>query len=333
MSLKLPSLVHLAILSGGSGATLEVLEVKGEKKVRKSIVGCKVKAAKLGQQYEWMAERQDLEHIAQVSDLYHEKDQCSYLLHYYENHLSLHEYLERCDKKPVVDILNRILDFASSRIHISPSVISSSDLFLHYLKTKLHDKILACSNLSSGFRRLLSHNEIIINGVPYKNFTQCYLELINSKRIIKLNSTYQQCNIHGDLTFENILIDPKDQRFVLIDPNLDNAISTPAMDYAKLCQSGISRYENMKLLQGISQDKNVILYDQETIIEDKVSECLKNVLNSRIKEETIINLPLYEAIHFSRMLPYKLELSPESFPLFYSRMIILLNHYLKQMES
>lgn len=333
MSLKLPSLVHLAILSGGSGATLEVLEVKGEKKVRKSIIGCKVKAAKLGQQFEWMAERQELEHIAQVSDLYHEKDQCSYLLHFYENYISLHEYLERCDQKTVMQILNRLLDFTSSRIHLSPSIISSSDLFLHYLKTKLHDKIMSCSNSSLKFRKLLAHDEIIINGVAYKNFTQCYLELINSKAIIKLNSTYQQCNIHGDLTFENILINPEDQNFVLIDPNLDNAISTPAMDYAKLCQSGISRYENMKLLQGISLDRNVISFDSGTISENRVSESLKSVLNSRIQEETIINLPLYEAIHFSRMLPYKLDLSPESFPLFYSRMIILLNNYLKQMDS
>lgn len=333
MSLKLPSLVHLAILSGGSGATLEVIEVQGEKKVRKSILGCKVKAAKLGQQYEWMAERQDLEHIAQVSDLYHEKDQCSYLLHYYENHLSLNDYLENCDQITVKETLNRILDFISSRIHVSAAIVSSSDLFLHYLKTKLHDKIMACSNSSLKFRKLLAHDEIVINDVTYKNFTQCYLELINSQKIIKLNSIYQQCNIHGDLTFENILINPDDNNFVLIDPNLDNAISTPAMDYAKLCQSGISRYENMKLLQGISQSRNVILYDQSTICENDVSESLKSVLNSRIKEETIINLPLYEAIHFSRMLPYKLELSPESFPLFYSRMIILLNNYLKQMES
>lgn len=333
MSLKLPSLVHLAILSGGSGATLEVLEVQGEKKVRKSIFGCKVKATKLAQQYEWMAERQDLEHIAQVSDLYHEKNKCSYLLNYYEDHISLHEYLETCDQSTVVNILNRILDFATNRIHVSASVINSNDLFLHYLKTKLHDKILACSNLSPNFRKLLAHDEVIINNVTYKNFTQCYLELINSNKIIKLNSTYRQCNIHGDLTFENILINPEDQNFVLIDPNLDNAISTPVMDYAKLCQSGISRYENMKLLHGISQNRNVITYDQKTISEDRVSESLKSVLNARIKEETIINLPLYEAIHFSRMLPYKLELSPESFPLFYARMIILLNNYLQQMES
>lgn len=333
MSLRLPSLVHLAFLSGGSGATLEVLEINGQKKVRKSISGCKVKAAKLGQQYEWLAERQELEHIAQVSDLYHEKGTCSYLLNYYEDYLSLDEFLKNCDQETVTTTLNRILDFVGNEIHVSASVVNSRDLFLFYLKTKLHDKILACANSSTKFKKLLSHNEIIINEIAYKNFTQCYLELTKSPEIIRLNATYEQCNIHGDLTFENILINPTDQNFVIIDPNLDNAISSPIIDYAKLCQSGISRYENMKQLKGISQVGNKISYNPCSISEDDISLSLRAVLNARVKEETMLNLSLYEAIHFSRLLPYKLELSPESFPLFYSRMIILLNTYLQQMES
>src|SRR5690606_1509574 len=173
MSLKLPSLVHLEFLSGGSGATLEVLEINGEKKVRKSISGCKIKARKLGQQFEWLAERQDSEHIAQVSDLCHEKGMCSYLLSYYEDYISLTDYLQGSTQEEVTATLNRILDFVTNEIHVPASNVNSSDLFLYYLKTKLHDKILSCSNLSPKFRKLLASNEIIINGKAYKNFTQC----------------------------------------------------------------------------------------------------------------------------------------------------------------
>ena len=331
--LKLSSVVRPLILKGGSGAILEVVEVNDKLKVKKSISGCKLKASKLSKQYEWLAERNHLEHIVKVSDLYHEKDYCSYYLEYHPEHVSLDDYLHAASPTEVKSTLKSVIDFTVENIHGVASNVKSQDLFLFYLKTKLHDKIMECSGLSHSFQRLLSHNEIVINGAPYQNFTSCYLRLINSQKVLKRNATFKQCQIHGDLTFENILINPLDKSFVIIDPNLDNAISTPGIDFAKLNQSGLSRYENMKRIQKVSQVKNQINFDETAIQPGSIGETLTNLLELNLSESVFNNLSLYEAIHFARLLPYKLELSPHNFYAFYARMIVLLNQYLQQSES
>lgn len=330
--LKLSTVLQPRILTGGSGATLEVVNVGGEIRVKKSISGCKFKAAKLSKQYEWLAERQHSDKIVQVSDLYHEKQYCSYYMEFHPDHISLDDYLRTLDPSEARNTLNNIIDYVEFDIHGKTSSVKSRDLFLFYLKTKLHDKIQECTRLSPVFQKLLAHNEVIVNGVAYQNFTTCYLRLINSQKALKFNFSFKQSNIHGDLTFENILINPVNQEFVIIDPNLDNAISTPLIDFAKLNQSGISRYENMKRLQNVNQRNNEIWFDQTSVESDFVGHILTDILKPRMSEVEYHNLSLYEAIHFSRLLPYKLDLSPQSFPLFYARMIVLLNQYLNQID-
>jgi hypothetical protein len=49
-------------------------------------------------------------------------------------------------------------------------------------------------------------------------------------------------NVHGDLTFENIIIEPNDN-IVFIDPGETRGANTPALDRGKLLQSFVMRWE------------------------------------------------------------------------------------------
>lgn len=320
-------------LSGGSGAQLDVTEVDGKIKVRKSISGSSLKASKLSKQFEWLAERKNSAHVAEVSDLYHNQDYCHYYLKYYDGFSSFNDFLRAQSREDTSFFLDKILSFMNDEIHQRPSTIRSKDLFQHYLTLKLHDKVLDCSRQSREFRKVLSYSELIINGKSYQNFTSCFLKIQNDPRIKKANSIFTQSEIHGDLTFENILIHPKTYEFVLIDPNLDNAISSPMIDFSKLCQSARSRYEDMKLIGHVSLSKNEINFCDKTLKPDHLTDSLMASFSRRLSESDIINLSLHEAIHFSRMLPYKIEQQGELFPLFYARMIILLNEYIELLES
>lgn len=316
-------------LSGGSGAKLEIIENYSGKKVLKSISGCTLKASKLLKQYEWLSERQENHHIAHVFGLYHGEDYCHYSMTYYEDYLNLDKYLKTASSSDAARMLSKILDHIDETIHVSLGTIQSTELFSRYLNDKLFEKVIHCAERSSDFQQLLKWPELIINGIHYKNFFHYYERIINDQRILRLNSSFSQCHIHGDLTFENILVDPENHHFVLIDPNLDNAISTPLMDYAKMTKSGCSGYEEMKKLSAVVKDNQIEFNAPEV---DTISQMVMTELNKRLSTQDLINLPLYEAIHFSRMLPYKLQLKPESVPVFYSQMIILLNRFLNNFK-
>lgn len=67
------------------------------------------------------------------------------------------------------------------------------------------------------------------------------------KALMHIEQTAHQfvLNVHGDLTFENIIITPDDQ-IVFIDPGLPRGMYTPALDFGKILQSSVMRWEERK---------------------------------------------------------------------------------------
>lgn len=131
---------------------------------------------------------------------------------------------------------------------------------------------------SSLGRVLLKKKKIIINNLECDNILGIFRNIIDEKNSIskklKLNfDTKKKTIIHGDLTFENILIDKHDSYF--IDP-LGSFMdvkhtgdflfkTTPLFDLGKLLQSIIANYENWK------NEKNIdkFIYKNKFVIPKK----------------------------------------------------------------
>jgi hypothetical protein len=333
MSLK--ALLHAKRhLYGGSGATLEISEENGKSIITKSIHQSAAKASKLSMQFEWLSKRQSLDNIAKVSKLSRNSStSCQYALDYYREYETLDTFFDARNTHLAKTVFDQILTFMHEEIYHPKSLVKSEELFLFYLKDKILNKINECSKTSSFLQDITKHRSIIINGVEYQNAHSCYEFLKSSEKIVKMNCIFNQCDIHGDLTFENILIHPDTLHFILIDPNVDNAVSHPMIDYSKLMQSGSSKHEKMKDITNISMGSNAITYDDTQLNEDSISLALKQCLEDILTESEKKNLILHEAIHFARMLPYRQELNNDSLPVYYARLVILLNQYITSCAS
>ncbi len=90
------------------------------------------------------------------------------------------------------------------------------------------------------FRELLSHDQIIINGVSYRNLPLVLPDLeANAGAVLP---EYVSRWGHADLHFSNILVDREADNFILIDPR-GYPYCDYYYDYGKLWHSVNSKYE------------------------------------------------------------------------------------------
>lgn len=120
------------------------------------------------------------------------------------------------------------------------------------------------------------------------------------------NSRISGC--HGDLTFENIMID-SNKELIPIDPNFDpECYSSWLLDVSKLFQSCHSNYED------VFADVNT--FYQSMNVPDDVFFNLRSLLS----EEDYYLARLLELTHYIRMLKYKFAQSSDHFVLAFDRL-------------
>jgi hypothetical protein len=131
--------------------------------------------------------------------------------------------------------------------------------------------------------------------------TQKLMKLFESILANKLKEVSPQflCRyIHGDLTYENILVKDSDIRFIDLDN--DNKPGPPELDLGKLTQSILTQYEHW-------DDKEFDISNKDEF--DVVTEFYSRLLNqpiAQIKNKAYF----YCAIHLFRMIPYQFKRNP-----------------------
>lgn len=115
------------------------------------------------------------------------------------------------------------------------------------------------------FNLIFNNDEIRINSNHYRNFSSLVQQI--NQRLEKMYKNGVFCQIHGDLCFNNILVNPIDFSLKLIDPrgsfeNGDFSIYGDfAYDFAKLAHSSIFNYDYL-----ISDLYNLELRDNEFLL-------------------------------------------------------------------
>lgn len=317
----------MTFYSGPSGATLELVHVDGEKFIRKSITK---NHFKLVDQYNWLSSKQDLGIVARVQNPQIGKDYFSYDLKYYKDAKTLAQTTRDDWSQSGQTVVDSLIDSFFQLFYQKPIGESSTELSEIYLHEKLGKKIQQCM-LNNSLRELLSYNEIVINGETYPNFFQVWDQLITNRKLISLLSHQKQYDIHGDLTGENILI--SDSNIILIDPNQENYLSSMALDIAKLYQSFHSGYELMNEVD----ESAVKIKDNQ--LRFPVISCANyqkcfNYIRKKVVSEFQLNereIIFHEAIHYARMLPYKLNQNSKTFPIYYAKLIELLHNVIHEL--
>ncbi len=226
-----------------------------------------------------------------------------YDMEYLDKYKSLFEVIDK-------DIyLNKLLEILKNNLYSFRKINTDDQWLKKYFDRKINLQFY--KSLDPKIKHLIELEKLNINGISYFGLEKC-LEIINYSEL----SPKYLSHIHGDLTYENILVDEQSGDIKIIDMDGADYIDAIELDLGKLSQSIISKYEIW------SNDVNIITFiDEHTI---KCNEYSNNFYDGieKIKNQWIQILEcdsnifykkylIYMAIHLFRMVPFRYKISVE----------------------
>ncbi len=163
------------------------------------------------------------------------------------------------------------------------------------------DRLNECSEKCEEFGRIIDADEIILNGIKYKNVRELYTVLSDKKELLDLLRPKELVTIHGDLHFQNILISSDtDTGFILVDPRGEINGSDIYYDIGKLWHSFHAKYDFIHSDQfkfDIKWDRDVPIANYKitnTLVENVYEEIYQKFRHVILKYDYIKNDPNWE---------------------------------------
>ena len=213
------------------------------------------------------------------------------------------------------EIILKLIDILSNNVYNIKKINTNKNWLKEYFDTKINIKKYEL--LDETIKKLINLDKITINGLEY----------IGLKKLLEKDYTYLSSKylspIHGDLTFENILYNEETKDLKLIDMDGSNFIDAVELDFGKLLQSYISKYEvwaNSKNIIKKLDLENRILETSEFINVENADKQIDKILANNVwcnifheKDKEIIKKKgyLYLSTHLLRMIPYRYKVSLE----------------------
>jgi hypothetical protein len=316
------------IKNSSSGAQFSVFYKNGIPFIKKSVFG---KAHKLSEQYQWLKERENFDFIPYVENPVKGEYYFSYDMKYYEDHFSFIDIINSGDVDRCKIILSETVRKLNI-IHKTEGLHNTKEEILDYIDVKILKKIEHCLKESSSLQKLDHYKQLIVNGKSVPNFNTIKERLQDSKLIELLEKT-KKCDVHGDATVENTLVDDKN-RILLVDCNNENGVSSFHLDYGKLFQSLHSDYESLCLLPRVEIIGNRIEYiSTRKPVKQDLYKQMTDMINKKYDPETMLIVLFHEVAHFARLLPYRLEVNRKTGPAFYSVFLLRLDELIQRVNE
>lgn len=312
----------IKIFNGGSNA-LTMLVWNGQRQCVRKITFQRY-AKKMSDQYLWLKDRETLQFLPRVSGYTEADGIASFDIDWYPDHQEFFRYIHENSVEASASILDALLDQVSTKVHGTASRKTDPALLAGYIEEKIFGKVREYFLLMPGHK--VDADELEINGRHYAGLDSILARISGDAALMKSLSEIEVCDIHGDLTVDNVIVN--ESGFKILDPNNENAISDPIVDYAKLYQSLHSGYEHLVGLTRVDVQPGSISFEERiTTKYHELFEHLNESLKGRLSPERLRNIKFHEAVHFARMLPYRARINPETAPAFYAVMVRLFNEF------
>ena len=174
----------------------------------------------------------------------------------------------------------------------------------------------------------LKYEDVYINGVRYANLST-FERFFNINHLSKVFSESPVCDIHGDLTIENIICDG--DSYYLIDPNTGNIHDSPNLDYAKLLQSIAGGYEFLMRTQSVEIEENRVNFIfTKSLVYERLHEKFDEFMGANFSAECMRSIYYHHIVHWLRLMPYKIEKNGIRSVLFYAGLLMVLDEVEKK---
>lgn len=219
--------------------------------------------------------------------------------------------------------LQKILDFMFSRVYSRHAAEQSLSWGEEYISKKhfgrFHARLMYLRGIEP-FRHIVRSAEVVINGTAFPNLPSLIAELEHLQKSRSLFIPRQRCMIHGDLHFQNMLIDEDHGNFILADPRGELEGGDIYYDLGKLLHSCHGLYD---LIHTDLSHARLMSCTQETAVcelvmgdDDALLHTYDAVLNDVLKlleghlggtDSWLLQARFSEVMHFASLMYFHLR--------------------------
>ncbi|WP_252254638.1 lysylphosphatidylglycerol synthase transmembrane domain-containing protein [Clostridium sp. ZBS12] len=290
---------------------------------------------KLYEQIKWLQEHKDVLTLSKIISEDNGKGYCYYDMPYDNSCVGFFNYIHSMSIDKSWNIMSEALAELENNLYCINSRLADKDTIKNYIQTKVVKNIEKITKAKS-LKNLLEYDELIINGVRYKNLNY-FLKYFSFDYLYNIFKNDMYSDIHGDLTIENLICrrerkEGKD--YYIIDPNTGNVHDSSNLDYSKLLQSLHGGYEFLMNTKSVEISKNQInyLYIKSSSY-NKLFKLYKEFLGNKFSYDKVKSIFFHEIIHWLRLMPYKIEKDGKRVAMFYAGLIIVINEVIEMYEE
>jgi hypothetical protein len=212
-------------------------------------------------------------------------------------------------EQEILDWTDRITEF-SLRMYKHKIIPMPDNYFQTMHFERLANRLAEVAEKSSWFKETLQQPKLIINDKQYLNIPVLAEKFKSDNFIQTVLPEFVGRWSHSDLHYSNILIDRKNDQFILIDPRGYNYCDY-YYDFGKLWHSVNGKYEMIASRQFEIFDNGFKLFDNQAYkLLDGLKKTLPSVLHKYSNEsavEVMRKTEWNEVMHFCSLIPFLLD--------------------------
>jgi len=276
---------------------------------------------KLYDQIRWLQDHQQVIALPKIIGVRKEDAYCSYDMEYKVSAQNFFTYIHTHAVDRSWAILKEALEEMRSKLYRFDHFADVSSV-TEYIEKKVA-KNLNSIKKSPILSNILDYQDVYVNGVRYSNLGH-FEKYFDINHLSEVFSKSPVCDIHGDLTIENIICD--EDSYYLIDPNTGNILECPYLDLGKLFQSLHGGYEFLMRIREVSVYENRINFTfMRSSAYDELYQRLRQYILDTYDDQVLRQVYYHELIHWLRLMPYKLNHLGDRSLIFYAGMLMVLN--------
>ena len=331
------SLVRL--FKGGSNAvTLLATSGSGGLFVKKMVPP--EHAHRLQNQHDWLAKRSDHPELVSVLREHRAPDHYAIDLEYRPSTVPLVEYLHEHPFSAGAARLDEVWDYMYDRVYRLGLPNSRPELMDEYVTERFVMRVRAAGQSHPALAEALKADRIVVNGRELDGFDRVLTRIRSSEQAWADLAAFQPSEaIHGDLTVDNVLVDLRNGRILVIDPSDDNQVRGPVIDFARQLQSLLYGYEFLNedddpVVLGASDDVPEITYRDvrsaryAELAEYVTTQVMPRHLTPSEQRAVLFHVGLF----YGRMLTHRVAINPGTVLKYYGTCLLALNRFLEQYD-
>ena len=303
-------------------------------------------AQKLTEQITWIEKHKKTIDLPPITNTETVKNCVFYDMPVLPKSISLFQYIHSVPIEKSWEIIVTLLGDLKNNLHTQNHRICDLPMINRYIETKVNKNLNFIREKNKYISDFEKYDSLFVNGKEIPTLKN-YADILSQGNLRKIFSKDHYSDIHGDLTIENIVCigDPEidsnqvdvqfcnSVKYYLIDPNGGNFHDSPNLDYGKLLQSLHGNYELLTMVKSVKIEKNSVHFFMPSADNYRnLYSKYHNYLTETCTSEQLLSIYYHEAIHWLRLLPYRIIKDEKTAIIFYVGLLEILRD-LKSMSN